>query len=520
MDNNSNMLGTEKKVSPKLIKSKHGWLKILVGTIFVSVSLASFQMSVSANDTSADNSTQNQTQVVNNAVSPVQNQTNTTNASTTKTADNSNDTKNTPLVTLPTNTKDSNDSKTVADNNQQTNVAATKDATNNSQQTNVVTKDNNDNKDPQVKQTQPVANNKAVELATVSQQTQGQIQQAAQDSSNVKAIDNNDGINAQTATKLQAGQEFNKYRQQYHYSDAEGAGNDVQTIWQDSTGLWHFYYLHSDTRPDGVDAYRQGGWAHVTSSDLIHFQDCGTAIPGVEPGLWTATWTGSIITNANGFFKNLPQSPNVVVACISTPRINTVDGDTGQNLWLLQSLDGGYHFTPMEDHPITGLPEFTNGYEGDNRDPAIWYNSETNQMEIWIAQDYDHGVEHVISQFASDDGINYHYIGRTTIAGNDNTAFAKYTLVETPGISRMRDQTTGEIKDVMFFGIQNWDNGPYYNLVNGEGCVAMLGHIDANGLFIPDNSTQDPNDSTNYYATTDTPMFRTDFGSDYYGGSN
>ncbi|WP_413628116.1 hypothetical protein R4B61_02755 [Fructilactobacillus vespulae] len=330
---------------------------------------------------------------------------------------------------------------------------------------------------------------------------------------------NHDGVNPDTATNEQAGVEFSRYRQKYHYTDAQGGGNDVQTIWKDSNGLWHFYYLHSDTDQFGKDRISQQGWAHVTSSDLVHFQDCGTAVPAKADGLWDATWTGSIVTNENGFYKNLPKSPDVLIAAISAPRLNSKMGDTGQNIFLLDSLDGGYTFKPMENHPINGLPQQVDGYLGDNRDPNLWYNSETNQMELWLAQDSDHGNEHGITQFVSDDGFNFKYIGKTTLSG-DNAAFKKWSLVETPAVSRMKDQTTGETKDVMFFGIQNWAEGPYYKVINGEGCVWLIGHIDEKGLFIPDDAVQDPNDPTNYIITDNSKMNRSDYGADYYGGNS
>lgn len=317
------------------------------------------------------------------------------------------------------------------------------------------------------------------------------------------------------ATTAQAGEEFSKYRQEYHYSDPEGAGNDVQTIWKDANNLWHFYYLHSDTNADGKDYYTQNGWYHTTSSDLIHFQNCGTAIPGKIDGKWDASWTGSIITNENGFYKDLPQANNVLIAAISTPGLDV----PGQNIWLLKSLDGGYNFNLLVDHPISGLPQAAYGYYDDNRDPSLWYNSETNQMEIFLAQGWNGNTSHGVAQYASDDGINFHQIGLTELAG-ENAAFVKETLIETPGISRLYDQTTGKSKDVMFIGIQNWPAGQNYNLVNGEGCLAILGRVNDQGVFIADGSIQDPNDSQKMIITDKSSIFKTDYGADYYGGTN
>lgn len=185
----------------------------------------------------------------------------------------------------------------------------------------------------------------------------------------------------------------------------------------------------------------------------------------------------------------------------------------------MKSLDGGYNFNLLVDHPITGLPQAAYGYYDDNRDPSLWYNSETNQMEIFLAQGWNNNTSHGVAQYASDDGINFHQIGLTELAG-ENAAFTKETLIETPGISRMYDQTTGKPKDVMFIGIQNWGAGQNYNLVNGEGCLAIVGQVNDQGVFVADGSIQDPNDPDKMIVTDKSTMFKTDYGADYYGGTN
>ncbi|WP_413628107.1 hypothetical protein R4B61_02710 [Fructilactobacillus vespulae] len=318
-------------------------------------------------------------------------------------------------------------------------------------------------------------------------------------------------INAQTASTEQAKVEFNKYRQHYHYSTPNDGSNDVQTIWKDKSGLWHFYYLHGGM--DGDD-YVPTSWKHVTSSDLIHFKDQGDAIKTV-PGKFDAVFTGSVITNEKGIYKNLPKSEKVVIAAVSTPTLDW----TGQNNWLLYSTDGGYHFKLMKDEPISGIPQGSDGFLEDNRDPVLWYNSKTKKMELYLAQSRNGKSDHGVAQYVTDDGIHFKELAYVSFGAN-NTLFDNSTVIETPSVSRMRDKTTGKVKDIMFLGLQNFTDGLDYKMVNGESHVAVQGKINSKGVFIPDGAVQDPQNSKHYIVTSDAKINRTDYGPDYYGTAN
>ncbi|WP_413628108.1 hypothetical protein R4B61_02715 [Fructilactobacillus vespulae] len=309
-------------------------------------------------------------------------------------------------------------------------------------------------------------------------------------------------VDAQNATNDEAKQEFSKYRQRYHYSSISGYAGDVQTIRKDKSGVWHFYYI-SDS-----------GWRHVTSSDLIHFKDCGIAIKPIA-GKFDYVISGSIITNENGVYKNLPKSDKTVIAAISTPE---KDG-RGETDWLVYSVDGGYSFKLLDNNPVKGIPQGANGLTEDNRDPYLWYNPKIKKMELFIAQTRENKTKHGIGQYVSDDGIHFKEAA-FLIFGSNDTIFPNSTIIETPSISRMKDKKTGEIKDILFIGVQDFTLGSNYKVINGEGHIAVQGYINNQGIFIPDNSINDTKNTNTILATNDSKINRTDYGPDYYGTSN
>ncbi|KXT83612.1 Sucrose-6-phosphate hydrolase [Streptococcus sp. DD11] len=122
------------------------------------------------------------------------------------------------------------------------------------------------------------------------------------------------------------------YRGQYHYSVKDGWANDPNGLVY-YKGVYHFFYqFYDDTKWGPMH------WAHVTSKDLIHWEEQPVAF---YPDANGAMFSGTIVadsTNSSGLFDN---DEGGLVALI------TADGN-GQRIKLAYSKDEGRTWTKVD----------------------------------------------------------------------------------------------------------------------------------------------------------------------------
>ncbi|MEI8598432.1 hypothetical protein P4S64_15030 [Vibrio sp. M60_M31a] len=135
--------------------------------------------------------------------------------------------------------------------------------------------------------------------------------------------------------------EWSPYRPAIHITPNRHWMNDPQRPFF-IDGVWHFYYLYNADYPNGNGT----AWYHMTSKDLVHWQEHGVAIHKYKNGLGDIQ-TGSAVVDTNntaGF------GAGAIIA------IATQQHDGVQRQSLFVSTDGGYHFKEYDDNPIMDNP--------------------------------------------------------------------------------------------------------------------------------------------------------------------
>lgn len=160
--------------------------------------------------------------------------------------------------------------------------------------------------------------------------------------------------------------DWSPLRPAVHLTPPDAWMNDPQRpFWLD--GRWHFYYLYNADHPDGNGTE----WFHVTSTDLVHWEDEGVAITKYTNGLGDIE-TGSAVVDVDdtaGFGEN------AVIAVL------TQQGDGVQRQSLFVSQDGGYSFAPIDANPVLDNP----GVD-DFRDPKIFWDDERGHWAMVLAE--------------------------------------------------------------------------------------------------------------------------------------
>lgn len=289
---------------------------------------------------------------------------------------------------------------------------------------------------------------------------------------------------------LLRGSERGKQFTPYHLEVSQGWSNDLQTIrWNELNQYYDVYFLHS--RDGATNPFGPSGqdWQHVTTKDFIYFDRQEEAIPsqgGDESEGWKSAWTGSIISNRDGFFPNLPE--DATLAYFSG--IKKSDGS--QNIWLAWSKDGE-QFSQVLNNGRPLLETSVSSNQVDFRDPYVTYFQ--GKLLMYVAEG------DVIGVYQSTDGLNWDkadkngdskILASTFFRGRDWEGNAP---VECPVIKTM-SLPTGEQCQVLFFGAKDLSKG------ETTGTYYTVGHLDANGLFIADEEAQ-----------------RLDQGSDFYGAN-
>ena len=262
-----------------------------------------------------------------------------------------------------------------------------------------------------------------------------------------------------------------KFKQRYHYYNPAGFMNDVQTIWQDKNGLYHLIYLQNAKYKHEGDGTE---WYQVTTKDFIHYQNVGVSIPKFA-GSWQDLATGSILPNSLGFFPQLDRED--LVAYFTS----YVDGR--QEQFVAYSKDGGKTFTPYVDHAIMKAPDVTANF----RDPYVTYSADKHSLMMYLAEGDKIGT------YRSDNGLDFHYVGGTMINADSLKDGMGLGLIECPNLKTLIDPKTGKTQHIMFFGANGYEHsqptGTYY----------MVGHLNEEEVFVPDQEPERMDDGSDYY---------------------
>ena len=285
----------------------------------------------------------------------------------------------------------------------------------------------------------------------------------------------------------------NYHTPDYHIHNAQGWSNDVQTITQNPDGSYNIYFLHSvdgATNPFGLDGQ---DWEHVTTKDWIHFSDEGISINSHEtnnPNSWKSAWTGSVITN-NGDIAGVPKGAEVAYFSGLSKK------DGSQNIWGAWSDDGGKTFTHAlnDGAPVLAWNQAgASGKKDQERDADVIYWN--NELLMYCAEGDQLGV------YKSTDGVHWTKAdpnGQSKVLGSTFFKGLNWTSadipVECPQIRTMKTPN-GQTKTVLFYGTKGASDNP----AQTTGTYYIVGHLDQNGLFVPETNAR-----------------RLDLGSDYYG---
>lgn len=160
------------------------------------------------------------------------------------------------------------------------------------------------------------------------------------------------------------------YRAAYHFTVPDKWMNDPQRpIYFD--GKYHYYYLYNKDYPNGNGTE----WRHATSTDLIHWQDEGVAVPKYTNRNGDP-WTGSVVVddrNTAGF------GYGAVVAIMTQPSYD--GGKQEQYLWY--STDRGKTFRSYSDKPVISNPsEAGTAF----RDPKIIWDNQAGKWVMTLAE--------------------------------------------------------------------------------------------------------------------------------------
>lgn len=206
---------------------------------------------------------------------------------------------------------------------------------------------------------------KNVVLDIITPQGRGSIREAVEDAcwNGIELADTFDTTDRET-----------KYRPLYHHTPAYGWMNDPNGMFY-KDGVWHLYYQYN---PYG-SKWQNMTWAHSTSKDLIHWEHQPLAI---KPNGLGAVFSGSSVLdsqNTAGFGED------AVIALYTS-------AGKSQTQSLAWSKDNGQTFEIYPGNPILT-------YEGETRDPNMFWNKETGEWNLVLA----HALDHEMLIFSSPD---------------------------------------------------------------------------------------------------------------------
>ena len=228
------------------------------------------------------------------------------------------------------------------------------------------------------------------------------------------------------------------WRQKYHIQGIVGLINDPNGFSQ-FKGKYHMFYQWN---PLGTD-HKNKTWAHSVSDDLLHWKRLKTAL---RPDTWYSkdgVYSGSAIVD------------NEKLYLFYTGNVKDSDGNRESYQCLAVSSDGE-NFERWEPS-IINQP---NGYTRHIRDPKIWKKDGKFYAVIGI-QSEDFEGKAVL--YSSENIKDWKFEGEITGANHGKIKDFGF-MWECPDYFQLKDEKTGEIKDLLVFSPQGLEpEGDLYN---------------------------------------------------------
>ena len=228
------------------------------------------------------------------------------------------------------------------------------------------------------------------------------------------------------------------WRQKYHIQGIVGLINDPNGFSQ-FKGKYHMFYQWN---PLGTN-HKNKTWAHSVSDDLLHWKRLKTAL---RPDTWYSkdgAYSGSAIVDDDKLYL------------FYTGNVKDCDGNRESYQCLAVSSDGE-NFERWEPS-IINQPD---GYTRHIRDPKIWKKDGKFYAVIGIQSE---DLEGKAVLYSSENIKDWKFEGE--IAGANHGKIKDFGFMwECPDYFQLKDEKTGEIKDLLVFSPQGLESeGDLYN---------------------------------------------------------
>ena len=177
-----------------------------------------------------------------------------------------------------------------------------------------------------------------------------------------------------------------KYRPQYHVTPEFNWLNDPNGMVY-YKGEYHLFYQYNPyTKTPGDDKY----WAHVVSTDLVHWEERPIAL---SPDQYGSMWSGSAVVdfnNSSGLFDDTSDQTGLIAYYTVTANGSALQRQSmayskdGGNTWI--KYDGGKPIidsgtAPLAGHDVLRDPLTNNDF----RDPKVFWHEESSQWMMIVA---------------------------------------------------------------------------------------------------------------------------------------
>jgi len=228
------------------------------------------------------------------------------------------------------------------------------------------------------------------------------------------------------------------WRQKYHIQGIVGLINDPNGFSQ-FNGKYHMFYQWN---PLGTN-HKNKTWAHSVSDDLLHWERLKTAL---RPDTWYSkdgVYSGSAIVDDDKLYL------------FYTGNVKDSEGNRESYQCLAVSNDGE-NFERWEPS-IVNQPD---GYTRHIRDPKIWKKDGKFYAVIGIQSE---NLEGKAVLYSSENIKDWKFEGE--IAGVNHGKIKDFGFMwECPDYFQLKDEKTGEIKDLLVFSPQGLEpEGDLYN---------------------------------------------------------
>lgn len=228
------------------------------------------------------------------------------------------------------------------------------------------------------------------------------------------------------------------WRQKYHIQGIVGLINDPNGFSQ-FKGKYHMFYQWN---PLGTD-HKNKTWAHSVSDDLLHWKRLKTALRPDTRYSKDGVYSGSAIVDDDKLYL------------FYTGNVKDSDGNRESYQCLAVSSDGE-NFERWEPS-IVNQPD---GYTRHIRDPKIWKKDGKFYAVIGIQGE---NLEGKAVLYSSENIKDWKFEGE--IAGANHGKIKDFGFMwECPDYFQLKDEKTGEIKDLLVFSPQGLEpEGDLYN---------------------------------------------------------